>query len=189
MMQKRMALPLMVAMALFLGSWATPGSAQTLDELEAQIRELSKRLQDLEAKQEQLEEKTDETRVDSRTVISGKHRVKLTVSGQVNRGLRYVDNGDKDDFFNVDNDHSSPGALRRGRGADRGHHFGRPDRGPVRVEFDRRDARRSLYWRSLAQTPQGASIAATCRGTRPPQVLEAQGAIGCSRRAGPIQAA
>ena len=83
MMQKRMGLPLLVAMALFLGSWATPGSAQTLDELEAQIREMSKRLQDLEAKQERLEEKTDETRVDSRTVISGKQGVKLTASGQV----------------------------------------------------------------------------------------------------------
>ena len=107
MMKKRMALPLMVAMALFLGSWATPGSAQTLDELKAQIREMSERLQELEVKQEQLEEKTDETRVDSRTVISGKKGVKLTVSGQVNRGLLYVNNGDKDDFFHVDNDNSS----------------------------------------------------------------------------------
>jgi outer membrane murein-binding lipoprotein Lpp len=117
MLQNRMALPLILAMALFLGAWSTPGSAQTLDELKAQVREMSKRLQELEAKQEQLEEKTDETRVDSRTVISGKQGVKLTVSGQVNRGLLYVDNGDQDDFFHVDNDNSSTRVRFVGTGA------------------------------------------------------------------------
>ncbi len=86
MMQKWMILPISVAMAVSLGSWATPGSAQTLDELKAQIQEMSKRLQELETKQDQLEKKTDETSVDSRTVISGKQGVRLTVSGQVNRG-------------------------------------------------------------------------------------------------------
>ena len=78
---------------------------------------MSKRLQELEVKQEQLEEKTDETRVDSRTVISGKQGVKLTVSGQVNRGLWYVDNGDKDDLFHVDNDNSSTRVRFVGVGA------------------------------------------------------------------------
>ncbi len=107
MFQKPMTLPLMVALTLLLGSWPTPGSAQTLDELKAQIREMSERLQELEVKQEQLEEKTDEVRVDSRTVISGRKGVKLTVSGQVNRGVLYVNNGDKDEFFHVDNDNSS----------------------------------------------------------------------------------
>ena len=107
MKQKRMILPISVAMAVSLGSWATPGSAQTLDVLKAQIQEMSKRLQELESKQEQLEQKTDETRVDSRTVISGKQGVKLTVSGQVNRGVLYADNGDSSDIFHVDNDNSS----------------------------------------------------------------------------------
>jgi outer membrane murein-binding lipoprotein Lpp len=117
MLQKRMALPLMLAMALFLGAWATPGSAQTLDELKAQVREMSQRLQELEAKQEQLDKKTDATAPDSRTVISGKKGVKLTVSGQVNRGLLYVDNGDQDDFFHVDNDNSSTRVRFVGTGA------------------------------------------------------------------------
>ena len=107
MMQKHLVLPLFAATAFALGIWATPGSAQTLDELKAQVREMSKRLQELEAKQGQLETLTDQTRIDSRTVISGKQGVKLTVSGQVNRGLLYVNNGDKDDFFHVDNDNSS----------------------------------------------------------------------------------
>ena len=107
MMQKWMILPISVAMAVSLGSGATPGSAQTLDELKAQIQEMSKRLQELETKQDQLEKKTDETSVDSRTVISGKKGVKLTVSGQVNRGVLFADNGDDSDIFYVDNDNSS----------------------------------------------------------------------------------
>src|SRR5215212_4467104 len=53
----------------------------------------------------------------------------------------------------------------------------------------RRDVDRSLYGRSRAQTPHGAFTAATRRGTCPPQVLEAQGAVGCSRQVGPIRTA
>src|SRR3954464_1372629 len=48
-------------------------------------------------------------------------------------------------------------------------------------------ARVPLYWRSRAQTPHGAFTAATRRGTRPPQVLEAQGVVGRSRQVGPIR--
>ncbi len=107
MTRKWMALPLIVAMALVSGAGATPGSAQTLDELKAQILEMSRRLQELEVKQEQLEQNADEIGVDTRNVISGKQGVKLTVSGQVNRGLLYVNNGDQDDIFHVDNDNSS----------------------------------------------------------------------------------
>ena len=77
---------------------------------------MSKRLQELEVKQEQLEEKTDETRVDSRSVISGKQRVKLTVSGQVNRGLLYVDNGDKDVYSMSTTTIPRPGCASSGSG-------------------------------------------------------------------------
>ena len=107
MVQKRIILPISAAMAVSLGAWATPGSAQTLDELKAQIQEMSTRLQELEIKQEQLEKKTDETVADSQTVTSGKKGVKLTVSGQVNRGVLFADNGDDSEFFYVDNDNSS----------------------------------------------------------------------------------
>jgi hypothetical protein len=61
----------------------------------------------LEAKQEQLEEKTAETRPESRPAAPDKGGVKLTVSGQVNRGVLFVDNGDTSDIFHVDNDNSS----------------------------------------------------------------------------------
>ncbi len=40
-------------------------------------------------------------------VKSGNDRVKLTVSGQVNRGVLFADNGDTSRFFHVDNDNSS----------------------------------------------------------------------------------
>ena len=41
----------------------------------------------------------------------------------------------------------------------------------------RRDACRSLYWRSMAQTPHWASIAAPGRGTCPLQVLGGTGGV------------
>ncbi len=107
MVQKRIILPNSAAMAVSLGAWATPGSAQTLDELKAQIQEMSKRLQELETKQDQLEKKTDQTVADSQTVTSGKKGVKLTISGQVNRGVLFADNGDDSEIFYVDNDNSS----------------------------------------------------------------------------------
>ena len=117
MIRKCMALPLMAAIALLVGAGAAPGSAQTLDELKAQIREMSQRLQELETKQDQSEKRADEVGVDTRNVISGKQGVKLTVSGQVNRGLLYVDNGDQDDLFHVDNDNSSTRVRFVGTGA------------------------------------------------------------------------
>src|SRR6266481_3134932 len=46
---------------------------------------------------------------------------------------------------------------------------------------------RSLYWRSEARLPTGLASRPTCRGTCPPQVLEAQGAKGRSRLAGPCR--
>jgi len=41
----------------------------------------------------------------------------------------------------------------------------------------------------MARTPHEASTATTRRGTGPPQVLAAQGAMGHSRRVGPIRSA
>src|SRR5260221_13629544 len=51
----------------------------------------------------------------------------------------------------------------------------------------RHDDCRSLYWRSEARLPIGLASRPTCRGTCPPQVLEAQGAQGRSRLAGPYR--
>ncbi len=44
---------------------------------------------------------------ESAGVTSGTDSIKLSVSGQVNRGVLYVDDGADDQFFHVDNDNSS----------------------------------------------------------------------------------
>lgn len=55
-----------------------------------------------------------------------------------------------------------------------------------------RDLRRSLYWRSdngvqvRRGLPTGPRSRPIRRGTRPPQVVGPQGAIGCSRRIGSV---
>src|SRR5262249_9662526 len=58
---------------------------------------------------------------------------------------------------------------------------------------NRRDLSLSLYWRSRRGLPTGPQLAATHRGTGPPQVLTkkigAQGAVGCSRRVGSVRQA
>ncbi len=43
----------------------------------------------------------------SNVVASGEERVSLTLSGQVNRGLLWADDGGTSELFNVDNDNSS----------------------------------------------------------------------------------
>ena len=48
-----------------------------------------------------------------------------------------------------------------------------------------RDADQSLYWRSWRNSPLDLHRGQTHRGTRPPQVLKAQGAKGRSRQASP----
>jgi len=56
----------------------------------------------------------------------------------------------------------------------------------------RRNLRRSLYWRSESGLhvrrglPTGHRSRPIHRGTRPPQVIGSQGAIGCSRRIGSV---
>ena len=56
----------------------------------------------------------------------------------------------------------------------------------------RRNLRRSLYWRSESGLrvrrglPTGHRSRPIRRGTRPPQVIGSQGAIGCSRRIGSV---
>jgi hypothetical protein len=61
------------------------------------------------------------------------------------------------------------------------------------IGVNRRDLSLSLYWRSRRGLPTGPQLAATRRGTGPPQVLTkkigAQGAVGCSRRVGSVRQA
>ena len=96
----------------------------TLDELrriiERQQQQLEQQARSLEALRRQVEGMSQNLEAASvasdgdvlakaqpRTMQSGSDRVKLTLSGQVNRGLLFIDDGEETETFNVDNDNSS----------------------------------------------------------------------------------
>ena len=75
--------------------------ARTLDTLQQQVQALSDNTDTASGEQAPvIKEQAKVTR-------SGQEKVKLTVSGQVNRGLLLIDDGEKTETFNVDNDNSS----------------------------------------------------------------------------------
>ncbi len=85
-------------------------NADRLNRLEAQQAQQQAtigKIEQLESKQQELAAKTAADSSNRRAVSSGNDKVKLTLSGQVNRGVLYVDNGDSEEFFHVDNDNSS----------------------------------------------------------------------------------
>ncbi|NIA67031.1 porin [Pelagibius litoralis] len=84
---------------------AVPAAAQTNEELKSEIQFLKERLQKLEEKQNKLEQKS--AAQDQQVIESGNDKVKLSISGQVNRGVLFADNGDDSEVFHVDNDNSS----------------------------------------------------------------------------------
>ncbi len=93
-----------------------PVLADELGDLKAQVEALMTRIEDLEARQAETAQKAEEARkaaerlplaAPQRMVTSGKDDVSLAVSGQVNRSVLYVNDGDRDRIFHVDNDNSS----------------------------------------------------------------------------------
>ena len=100
----------------FASVGGVPVLASELDDLKAQMEILMRKVEELEAKQAETAKEAKEAKeaaerlplaAPQRVVTSGKDDVKLSVSGQVNRGVLFVDNGDQDDIFHVDNDNSS----------------------------------------------------------------------------------
>ncbi len=88
------------AVGLFIANSA-PLFAGEVDDLKAQIQKLMTRV-------EQLEKQKTTAVADSKpTVTSGEKQVRLSISGQVNRGLLITDDGEETDYHNVDNDASS----------------------------------------------------------------------------------
>lgn len=76
--------------------------------LRDQIKALTQRLDQLEqesAEHKQTVDKMASTHKNS--ITSGNDRVRVTVSGHVNRALMHVDDGDRSEVFHVDNDASS----------------------------------------------------------------------------------
>ena len=107
----------LTAMALVLGlTHMQPALAGTADELRLmrqQMAEMAKRMVLLEAKLTETAKQAEETAermpqaAPHRVVTSGIDGVKLSISGQVNRGVLFADNGDDSEVFFVDNDNSS----------------------------------------------------------------------------------
>jgi predicted porin len=125
----RITVTLLLAVALAThGGFAKPVMAQTIEELKAQIQALAKKLEELEINQRALEAAQAKQAGESakaeasaaapakKAVSSGSDRVELSLSGQVNRGVLYVDNGGDQEVFHVDNDNSSTRVRFIGKG-------------------------------------------------------------------------
>lgn len=93
----------------------TPALAQDQSERINQLEQLLARQQaQLDALQAQIGQLLAERKdvaaapaAPARTVTSSSDTVGLRIYGQVNRGVLYADDGSNQEFFNVDNDHSS----------------------------------------------------------------------------------
>lgn len=97
-----------------LANGPAPGGA-SVEELRRIIAEQQRQLEDQQRMLDVLKDQVEEIGrrtvaapdVPQRVVTSGQDRVKLSVSGQVNRGLLYADDGEQGEWFHVDNDNSS----------------------------------------------------------------------------------
>jgi len=111
--------------ALVMSGFAGSAFASELDDLKQQVQGLLKRIEELEVQQQQqtlqrqavaqpqpvpapAPEAAPPPPAEAPLVAkSGNDRVKLTVSGQVNRAVSFADAGQESQFLNVDNDNSS----------------------------------------------------------------------------------
>ncbi len=94
------------AAAIGLAAFSPPASAQSLEELRRQIEILTQRIEQLEAEQRARPQGAAPASTEG-LVESGEDDIRLTLSGQVNRGVLFADNGTDSEVFHVDNDNSS----------------------------------------------------------------------------------
>ncbi len=92
--------------AIGLTALSAPATAQSLDELRRQVEILSQRIEQLETQQRSGAGGAAPAGTVG-MVQSGNENVRLTLSGQVNRGVLFADNGSDSEVFHVDNDNSS----------------------------------------------------------------------------------
>lgn len=100
------AVSTMALLALSSGG-AHADQHEKIDTLQLQINQLQKELQQLKEQTAKARAPDDSSSHDPLEVKSGVKEVRLTVSGQVNRGVLVTDDGDDTDVFFVDNDNSS----------------------------------------------------------------------------------
>ncbi|WP_157953596.1 porin [Zobellella maritima] len=106
----------LLATAVVCAMASTPSLAQTdaqeLQMLKSQLGTLLERVEQLEAKTQDAEARAEaaEARADAMApaaVGSGNDKIRVSVSGHVNRALLVVDDGEETDLYHVDNDSSS----------------------------------------------------------------------------------
>ncbi|MDH3658540.1 MAG: porin [Alphaproteobacteria bacterium] len=98
-----------LALLSLTSAGANADQHEKIDTLQLKVNKLQQELQQLK---EQVAESEAEAPVDDRVLgpremQSGMDQVRLTLSGQVNRGILVTDDGDDTDVFFVDNDNSS----------------------------------------------------------------------------------
>lgn len=113
--RSRYSLAILALLLWSAGPSVTPAAAQTEDigALRAQNEDLAEQVRAMAQKLQELEERTAASersaaaRQPAPTVGSGGDRVRVTLSGQVNRAVLFSDDGSKSDIRHVDNSHSS----------------------------------------------------------------------------------
>ena len=105
MAHKRLGLGLAGSVAaIALMAFTAPAGAQNISALKAQIDALQKKV-------DALDKQTA-----GKVVHRGRKRIELTVSGQVNRAIRYANDGTNDQIQHVDNDNSGTRVRWVGKG-------------------------------------------------------------------------
>ena len=92
---------------------------QLVRQQQQQIEAQAKALEDLQRRIEGMEQTQDEiitSAASKKTVTSGEDNISLELSGQVNRGVLFIDDGEQTDTFYVDNDNSSTRFRLVGKG-------------------------------------------------------------------------
>ena len=85
---------------------------QQLESLQQQLNQLKQTATDAQTQAKEAKSVAEEAQKTERevekTVTSGQDRVKLAISGQVNRAVNLIDDGKNTDLYFVDNDSSNP---------------------------------------------------------------------------------
>ena len=112
-----------------------------IEQMQRQIEALQRQLDELRGEVENRMPPPPERppQAAGEPVVSGNDKIKLSISGQVNRGILVSEDGDQTKLFFVDNDNSSSSRAHRGyRRGQRGPHRRRGDRGRAALELDAR---------------------------------------------------
>lgn len=106
---------LMASVALAVPSAGFAQDSAQIEELQQQIEELRQQLEQLREQQTETDRKAEQAATEAKKAgdtaeaftTSGNDKVKLSISGQVDRGVLVTDDGENTDAFFVDNGNSS----------------------------------------------------------------------------------